>query len=132
MVSEQERDHDGSGFRSASWASWAPQLKHIVKTEVEVSLAGATLDRVMKLDTSFLEHLQRDHIPYRRDCKACLAGSFRGHIHRRVVAPDAWCLSLDAIGPMKQGDDEQLKRDQVWLDCYDGRSGCAGQDSSAY
>ncbi|CAE7940779.1 RE1, partial [Symbiodinium sp. KB8] len=110
VVSEEERDHDGGGFRSTSWASWAPQLKHIVKTEVEVSLAGATLDRIMKLDTDFLEHLQRDHIPYRRDCKACLAGSFRGHIHRRIVAPDAWCLSLDAIGPMKQGDDERLKR----------------------
>ena len=73
-------------------------------------MAGATLEKVMKLDADFLEHLQRDHIPYRRDCKACLAGSFRGHIHRRIVAPDAWCLSLDAIGPMKVGDDELLKR----------------------
>ena len=77
---------------------------------VENSLAGATLERVMKLDSSFLERLQRDHIPYRRDCRACLAGSFRGHIHRRVVAPDAWCLSLDVIGPARQGEDEQLKR----------------------
>ena len=110
VISEEERDHDGGGFRSASWAAWAPQLKHVIKTEVEMSLAGATLERVMKLDADFLEHLQRDHIPYRRDCKACLAGSFRGHIHRRIVAPDAWCLSLDAIGPMKLGDDERLKR----------------------
>eukprot|EP00439_Symbiodinium_sp_Y106_P045951 s5430_g5.t2 len=61
----------------------------------------------MKLD---LEHLQRDHIPYRRDCRACLAGSFRGHIHRRVVAPDAWCWSMDVIGPARQGEDEQLKK----------------------
>ena len=109
-VSEEECDHDGSGFRSALWAAWAPQLKQIIKSEVECSLAGATLERVMKLDGDFLEHLQRDHIPYRRDCKACLAGSFRGHIHRRIVAPDAWCLSLDVIGPTKQGDDELLKR----------------------
>ena len=26
VVSEEERDHDGGGFRSASWASWAPRL----------------------------------------------------------------------------------------------------------
>ena len=64
----------------------------------------------MKLDSAFLEHLQRDHIPYRRDCRACLAGSFRGHIHRRVVAPDAWCWSMDVIGPARQGEDEQLKK----------------------
>ncbi|CAE7941114.1 unnamed protein product, partial [Symbiodinium necroappetens] len=110
VVSEEECDHDGGGFRSSSWASWAPQLKQVIKTEVELSLAGATLERVMKLDNSFMEHLQRDHIPYRRDCKACLAGAFRGHVHRRIVAPDAWCLSLDCIGPAKQGEDELLKR----------------------
>ncbi|CAE7580175.1 RE2, partial [Symbiodinium sp. CCMP2456] len=109
-VSEEEKDHDGSGFRSATWAAWAPRLKEVIKSEVEVSLAGATLERVMKMDASFLEHLRRDHIPYRRDCRACLAGSFRGHIHRRVVAPDAWCLSLDVIGPARQGDDERLKK----------------------
>ena len=109
-VSEEECDHDGDGFRSATWAAWAPGLKQVIKRMVESSLAGATLERVMKLDQAFLDHLQRDHIPYRRDCRACLAGSFRGHVHRRVVAPDAWCLSLDVIGPAKQGDDEQLKK----------------------
>ena len=110
VVPEDERDHDGDGFRSVTWATWAPGLKQAIKRAVESSLAGATWERVMKLDGSFLEHLQRDHIPYRRDCRACLAGSFRGHIHRRVVAPDAWCLSLDVIGPAQKGDDEQLKR----------------------
>ena len=109
-VSEEERDQDGDGFRSATWAAWAPGLKQAIKRMVENSLAGATLEKVMKLDGSFLEHLQRDHIPYRRDCRACLAGSFRGHIHRRVVAPDAWCLSLDVIGPMKLGEDELVKK----------------------
>ena len=110
VVSEEEKDHDGSGFRSSLWASWAPQLKEVIRNEVEVSLAGHTLERLLKIDASFLEHLRRDHIPYRRDCRACLAGSFRGHIHRRVVAPDAWSLSLDVIGPARQGEDEVLKK----------------------
>ena len=104
VVSEEEK------FRSAQWASWAPRLKKAIKAEVECSLAGATLERVMKLDESFLEHLRRDHVPYRRDCRACLAGSFRGHIHRRIVAPDAWCLSLDVIGPARHGDHESIKK----------------------
>ena len=109
-VSEEEKDHDGGGFRSALWASRAPQLKEVIRAEVEVSLADGVLDRLTKLDASFMEHLQRDHIPYRRDCRACLAGSFRGHLHRRVVAPDAWSLSLDVIGPARQGEDEVIKK----------------------
>ena len=109
-VSAEERDHDGAGFRSVTWAAWAPQLKVVIKDIVETSLAGATLDRVMKLDASFLEHLRRDHMPYRRDCRACLAGAFRGHMHRRIVAPEAWCLSLDVIGPARQGQDEYIKK----------------------
>ena len=82
MVSEEEREQDGSGFRSTLWAAWAPQFEEqIIKSEVEFSLAGATLERVMKLDGDFLEHLQRDHIPYRRDLQRLVwRGSFRGHI----------------------------------------------------
>ena len=59
-----------------------------------------------KLDHGFFQHLRRDHIPYRRDCRACLAGYYRGHVHRRVAVPDGWCLSLDLIGPFKEGENE--------------------------
>ena len=109
-VAEEERDHDGQGFHSATWAAWAPGLKQAIKRRVEESLAGSTLERIMKLDQTFLDHLRRDHVPFRRDCKACLAGSFRGHAHRRIVAPEAWCLSLDVIGPTRQGTDEYVKK----------------------
>ena len=61
---------------------------------------------IRKLDHGFLQHLRRDHIPYRRDCRACFAGYFRGHVHRRVAVPDGWCLSLDLIGPFKEGENE--------------------------
>ena len=109
-LSEEERDHDGAGFRSSTWAAWAPGLKQAVKWVVEESLGVSVLESVMKLDHSFLEHLRRDHTPFRRDCRACLAGSFRGHAHRRVVTPEAWCLSLDVVGPTRQGCDEYVKK----------------------
>ena len=109
-VTEEERDHDGDGFHSATWAAWAPGLKRAIKLRVEESLAGSTLEKIMKLDQTFLDHLRRDHVPFRRDCKACLAGSFRGHAHRRIVSPEAWCLSLDVIGPTRQGTDEYVKK----------------------
>ena len=107
---EEERDHDGSGFRSSTWAAWAPGLKQAVKWVVEGCLGGSVLESVMKMDHTFLEHLRRDHTPFRRDCRACLAGSFRGHAHRRVVAPEAWCLSLDVVGPTRSGCDEYVKK----------------------
>ena len=109
-VTEDEREGDGDGFRSATWATWAPGLKQVVKNVVEGSLAGSALEKIMKLDHAFLDHLRRDHIPFRRDCKACLAGAFRGHAHRRIVSPEAWCLSLDVIGPTRQGTDEYVKK----------------------
>ncbi|CAE7508968.1 unnamed protein product [Symbiodinium sp. CCMP2592] len=110
VVSEEERDADGEGFRAARWAAWSPGLKCAVQRAVEESLAGATLESICKLDGAFLEHLQRDHTPFRRDCRACLAGHFRGHAHRRIVAPDAWTLSLDLIGPTRQGSDEYVRK----------------------
>ena len=109
-LAEEERDHDGSGFRSSTWAAWAPGLKQAVKWVVEGCLGGSVLESVMKMDHTFLEHLRRDHTPFRRDCRACLAGSFRGHAHRRVVAPEAWCLSLDVVGPTRNGCDEYVKK----------------------
>ena len=93
-----------SGFRSAKWAAWAPGLKAVVKEVMMDSLTLGTASAVLKkLDKSFVDHLRRDHLPYRRDCRACLAGYFRGHQHRRVAVPDGWTLSIDCVGPIKNG-----------------------------
>ena len=103
---EEIAEHDG-GFRSATWAAWAPGLKNIIKGILHESLGrGKAYAVLRKLDQGFLDHLRRDHIPYRRDCRACLAGYFRGHQHRRVAVPDGWTLSLDCVGPIKDGDSE--------------------------
>ena len=75
-VTEEERDHDGDGFHSATWAAWAPgSLKRAIKLRVEESLAGSTLEKIMKHDQTFLDHLRRDHVPFRRDCKAARPAS---------------------------------------------------------
>ena len=95
------------GFRSSKWAAWAPGLKAVIKEVMMDSLTLGTASAMLKkLDKSFVDHLKRDHIPYRRDCRACLAGYFRGHQRRRVAVPDGWTLSLDCVGPIKEGDSE--------------------------
>ena len=99
---EVAKHHDG--FRSAAWAAWAPGLKDIIKDILCESLGrGKAYAMLRRLDRGFLDHLRRDHIPYRRDCRACLAGYFRGHQHRRVAVPDGWTLSVDCVGPIKNG-----------------------------
>eukprot|EP00439_Symbiodinium_sp_Y106_P066974 s337_g11.t1 len=39
-------------------------------------------------------HLQRDHLPYRRDCRVC-AERFSGKPHKRIFHPSACVLSID-------------------------------------
>ncbi|CAE7275724.1 GIP, partial [Symbiodinium microadriaticum] len=45
-------------------------------------------------------HLQRDHLPYRRDCRVCVERS-SGRPHRRVRHPAAYVLSIDTAGPFR-------------------------------
>ena len=59
-----------------------------------------------KMDDSFLEHIRQQHVPYRRNCKFCIQGGARHKTHRRVIAPQAWTLSVDTTGPFKLGIDE--------------------------
>ena len=59
-----------------------------------------------KMDPSFLEHIRQQHIPYRRDCKYCVQGGAKHRQHRRILAPQAWTLSVDTAGPFVQAVDE--------------------------
>ena len=45
-------------------------------------------------------HLQRDHLPYRRDCRICVERS-TGEPHRKVEHPTAYSLSIDTAGPFR-------------------------------
>ncbi|CAE7397602.1 GIP [Symbiodinium sp. CCMP2592] len=45
-------------------------------------------------------HLQRDHLPYRRDCRVCIERA-SGKPHRKVTHPSAYSLAVDAAGPFR-------------------------------
>ena len=46
-------------------------------------------------------HLQRDHLPYRRDCRVCIERA-SGKPHRRVSHPSAYSLAVDLAGPFRK------------------------------
>ena len=45
-------------------------------------------------------HVQRDHLPYRRDCRECIERA-SGKPHRRVAYPTPCTLSIDTAGPFR-------------------------------
>ena len=106
------RDRTPSIKTSKSWAEWSPGLK--------AALGYMMLDwchdghvqaskRLRKLDPSFIEHIKQQHIPYRRDCRFCVQGGAKMKPHRRILAPQAWTLSVDTTGPFVRAQDESFQ-----------------------
>ena len=46
-------------------------------------------------------HVQRDHVPYRKDCEYCVMMMGTGKQHRRTKQKSAYVLSVDVGGPMR-------------------------------
>ena len=63
--------------------------------------AEAALDQLCKFDAaSWKLHLQRDHLPYRRDCRVCVERA-SGRPHRKISHPSAYSLAVDLAGPFR-------------------------------
>ncbi|CAE7621651.1 unnamed protein product [Symbiodinium sp. CCMP2592] len=79
------RNHEGllSSLRRSSW------------------LDGGDPVELNKFDVKDWKlHLQRDHLPYRKDCRTCIERA-SGKPHRRISHPSACCLSIDTAGPFR-------------------------------
>ena len=57
---------------------------------------------VSKEEEEWRQHILSGHLPYRRDCKACILGSGVGLQHRKVKAPASFALSCDLLGPLPE------------------------------
>jgi hypothetical protein len=60
--------------QSASWAAWAPGLVKALKLVIPRFLkAESQSPNLKKLDVEgWKNHIQSQHVPYRRDCQTCL------------------------------------------------------------
>ena len=69
--------------------------------------AADAVKRLAKFDMNeWRLHLQRDHLPYRRDCRWCVENS-TGRPHRKIPHPSAYTMALDIMGPFRhQGYDK--------------------------
>ena len=58
--------------------------------------------RLMKFtQADWEQHVANNHVPYRRDCAACVAGAGTGRRHQGVTHPDVYCMSADIAGPIR-------------------------------
>ena len=56
---------------------------------------------------SFRDHVLAGHVPFRKDCFACVAGRARRAPHFRQDVSEAYVLSLDLAGPLPAGVNEK-------------------------
>ena len=107
--------------QSKTWAKWAAGLaraigKAITKWVVTPALERqrvmhedqASIRTLSRNDQAFIEHCERDHLGFRRDCRTCLEASMRSHHHLRQKYQhrNAFTLNVDLIGPLIGGEDQ--------------------------
>ena len=81
-------------------AVWAPGL---VEAIVKAVIAQGSVPRMMAMSTEqWREHVRQGHLPFRRDCVTCVQAGATGRRHARVEHPDAFVLTADLSGPLKE------------------------------
>ena len=118
---EQSEDLRLRMHQSRQWAKWAAGLALAIGRAIDAWVCTPALERqrvmldqqahiraLSKDEKAFVEHCERDHLGYRRDCNICLSSSVRGHSHVRQKYPyrNAFTLNVDLIGPLAQGEDQ--------------------------
>ncbi|CAE7235675.1 GIP, partial [Symbiodinium sp. CCMP2456] len=97
---------------SVDWARWAPGLVQAVGEYIDAALQqGSTVEglRRMQVQQSMKDHVLAGHVPYRKDCYACVAGRAKKQNHYRQTVSDSFVLSVDLAGPFKNGVHEGAK-----------------------
>ena len=97
---------------SSMWAAWAPKLKEAIKASLQ-RVNRETLEEVRvkaarrpTRDEQWRMHVENEHVPHRRDCRVCMEAAGRAGAHRRIRAPNAFVMSVDILGPTREGGDQ--------------------------
>ena len=108
---------------SGYWSKWATGLCTAVGTailnwislskierEAEEQEGHLALKALTRQEQEFRKHCEEGHVVFRKDCRACLQGQMRSHMHRRQKhhGSNTFCLSMDLVGPWKPGKDHLL------------------------
>ena len=85
-----------SGLRRAVWSSLQGlAVASTLNSEVNPELQKLSVEQGWRL------HVQRDHVPFRKDCECCVMMMGTGKQHRKTKQKSAYVLSVDVGGPMR-------------------------------
>ena len=116
--------------QAKTWAKWPPGFCLVIgqafgdwvqstdcQKEERQAEEQALIRHLSKNEKAFVEHCEKDHLGFRKDCNVCLASSVRGHQHFRQKYPhgNALTLTLDLIGPLCQGEDQLGKAKRLLI-----------------
>ena len=97
--------------QTASWSSWAPGLKKAIHTSLLLlchmhGFGNQGIKKVLDVQ-GWKQHIHQGHVPYRRDCRACIMDMGSGKPHRRQIAGGtaSWTMAVDMV-QMPSGVDE--------------------------
>ena len=86
--------------QSHELAAWAPEL---VEAIVKALITHGKVPRMLAMSVEqWKDHVRRGHLPFRRDCLTCVQAGATGRRHSKVEHPDAFVLTTDLSGPLKQ------------------------------
>ena len=95
-----EGDLDPWSGQSHELAAWAPEL---VEAIVKALIIHGKVPRMLAMSVEqWKDHVRRGHLPFRRDCLTCVQAGATGRRHSKVEHPDAFVLTADLSGPLKQ------------------------------
>ena len=93
--------------QSRTWALWAPQLRERIYEGLVAYLEGfeaayaAQNVAVKRMSAEeWRHHLQRQHVPFHRDCRTCVREMGVDKPYRRLKEhPSVYSLNVDVMGP---------------------------------
>ncbi|CAE6936887.1 GIP [Symbiodinium sp. CCMP2592] len=90
---------------------WCPGLRRAVQEGIRAMGLGDGADghesegecelRKLSKEQAWKLHIQRDHVPFRRDCEQCVMMLGTGRPHRRVHQKSCYVLGVDVGGPLR-------------------------------
>ncbi|CAE7208121.1 GIP [Symbiodinium sp. CCMP2592] len=101
----------GEEAATSSFATWGEAMartRRSVATALRTSGVASTMVwepqgelRKLSAEQGWKLHVQRDHVPFRKDCEYCVMMMGSGKQHRRTRQKSAYVLSVDVGGPMR-------------------------------
>ena len=100
-----------NGAKSKYGGSWTTSMRRSLARDLRETGVASTRAwhhkeispdlRKLSAEQAWRLHVERDHVPFRKDCEQCVMSLGSGRPHRRTKQKSAYVLSVDIGGPLR-------------------------------